>query len=112
MSKALGKDINEFYNQHWPEGAYLENYTENYDDWSEQYDDGEGNLCLPENKKFELAEFGDVFDYKDECIGTFQSLFKRWQKQQSYASIVLEVPRERYDEVVAQLKELGLKVVR
>jgi hypothetical protein len=108
MSKALGRDINEYYNKHLPSNTYVEEYG----DLLEEHEDIAGNLVLPANDKFELKEFGDIYDSTDMKLGTFESYFKRWLKQQSTATIVIEVPKVDYGYWVTELRNLGLKIVK
>jgi hypothetical protein len=90
VTKAFGRDINEYYNNHFPEDAYLDDQGDIYDEWFDKYDD----------------------HYTNRHLGSFQSQFKRWLKQQSTTTVVLEVAKDEYEEVVAKLKGLGLKVVK
>ena len=104
MSKALGKDINEFYNNHFPEGHFIEGQIIDY--WKVQYENGD--LALNPTQKYELKYFGYIVpDYDDGSKGvSFESAFKKWQKNQTHVSIVLEVPINRVDEVTVSLKQL------
>jgi hypothetical protein len=116
MTKAFGRDINEYYNNHFPEDRYLEYYTEEYEKWLEFHTDDAGDLHLPADQKFELKEFGDIYEQNsntlDRKLGSFESLFKRWLKSQSTTTVVLEVAKDEYEGVVAKLKGLGLKVIK
>ena len=112
MSKAFGRDINEYYNNHFPEDCYLDGYTEVYESWDEKYYDNNNNIHLPLDKKFELKEFGYLYDSIDMKLGSFESCFKRWLKKQSTATVVLEVAKDEYEQVVAKLKELGFKIIK
>lgn len=112
MSKALGKDINEFYNSHFPEGWIHEDCEFPIEDFQNQ----NGVLGLNPAEKYELNEFGDISS-EDEDQGkytTFQAAFKKWQKRQTQASIVLEIPKNQVDEVANTLKRLfpSVKVVK
>lgn len=102
MSKALGKDINEFYNNHFPEGHFIEGQIIDY--WKVQYENGD--LALNPTQKYELKYFGYIVpDYDDGSKGvSFESAFKKWQKNQTHVSIVLEVPREDIELISETLK--------
>ena len=112
MTKAFGKDINDFYNNHFPEG-----WThEDYDIDLESFQDCRGVLSLHPAKKYELTEFGCIMpEYEDQGKETtFQATFKKWQKSLTNVSIVLEIPISKVDEVVTTLKQFfpSVKVVK
>lgn len=113
MTKALGKDINEFYNNHFPEGHYIDDFTEDYGDFLEKYLDDQGNLCLPLTEKFELNAFGIIIpEGSNSDNGTsFSSCFKRWLKQQKTATILVEVAVGDKEWAVERLKTLGWRVI-
>jgi hypothetical protein len=112
MSKALGKDINEFYNNHFPEGWFHEESALDL----EPFEDKEGVLTLNPSEKYELNEFGCIVpEYEDQGkVITFQAAFKRWQKSQTHVSVVLEIPNNKVDEVITTLKQFfpSVKVVK
>ena len=104
MSKALGKDINEFYNNHFPEGWFHEDYEFNLEDFQNQ----DGVLGLIPSEKYELNQFGCILpEWEDQGKGTtFQTAFKKWQKNLTHVSVVLEIPINEVDEVITVLKEI------
>ena len=112
MTKALGKDINEFYNNHFPEDWLHEDYEISL----ESYQDSQGVLTLNPSEKYELNEFGCIApEYEDQGkVITFQAAFKKWQKSQTHVSIMLEIPNNKVDEVVTTLKQFfpSVKVVK
>jgi hypothetical protein len=104
--KALGRDIKEFYDNHWPVGYYHdENELDTHTD--------DGSWALDDNTKYELKELGLIIP-EGETMGdpvTFASVFNRWFKTKTHATILLEVPVADKDSVIAQLKAMGLKVL-
>lgn len=136
MSKVLGKDINEFYNHHLPECYFIEGQFTDY--WNVH--DENGNLALIPNNEYELKHFGDLIPYdgdRSKAI-SFKSAFKKWQEHQrwlklaryrdkvygkdvnesynnqTYVSVVLEIPTDKVDEVVTTLNQFfpSVKVVK
>jgi hypothetical protein len=103
MSKAFGKDINEFYNNHFPEGCSHEDYEFHLENFQNQ----DGVLGLHHAEKYELSDFGCIVpEYEDQGkVVPFQSAFKKWQKNQTHISIVLEIPNNKVDEVITTLKQ-------
>lgn len=112
MSKALGKDINEFYNNHFPEGWIHEDCEFPVEDFQNQ----DGILGLIPSEKYELKEFGDIVpEYEDQGkYTTFQAAFKKWQKSLTNVSVVLEIPNNKVDKVITTLKQFfpSVKVVK
>ncbi len=112
MSKALGKDINEFYNNHFPEGWIHEDCIFPVENFQNQ----DGVLGLHPAEKYELNEFGYIMpEYEDQSKEmTFQAAFKRWQKRQTHTSVILEIPNNKIEEVITTLKQFfpSVKVVK
>jgi hypothetical protein len=109
MSKALGRDINDFYNNHFPPNYFLDDNK----DWIQDYQDENAILCLPENEKFELDDFGILVpDYDDNKTPIkFSTHFKRWLKQKKIVHIIIEVAKEDKADALAALKSQGFKIV-
>ena len=107
MPKALGKDINEFYNNHLPENCYIDDDA----GWIEDFNNEDG-LCLVPTEKYEINDFGWIFDDNTgENIGKFSTVFKKWLQHQTTVTLAIEVPKEKEEEVRQKLKELGIKVI-
>ena len=76
MSKALGKDINEFYNNHLPEYHFMEGKFTDY--WNVH--DEKGKLALIPSNDYDLNYFGDLIPYngdRSKAI-SFKSAFEKW----------------------------------
>lgn len=101
MSKALGKDINEFYNNHFPEGHFIEGESIDYED----VQDSKGNLILEPTQKYDLKEFGYIVpDHEEGKEVSFESAFKKWFKMQSTASLLIEIPKDKVADFTLFLK--------
>jgi L-ribulose-5-phosphate 3-epimerase UlaE len=100
--KALGKEINSF----WNDFVQNSDYEFVSDDADIQLSDFHKKdvLCLEESKKYDLNAFG--FFLIGEKEYTFQTLFKKWQKTCTCKAIVIEIPIEKVEEVTATLKNL------
>lgn len=107
MSKAFGRDINNFWNTSFPEGYIIEDDA----DWIEDYTQAD-LLNLPEAEKFELSEFGFLLNEDTGAEHSFASAFKRWQKKQTVVTIAIEVKTENREGAILRLKEMGFKVVK
>ncbi len=106
MSKALGQEINDFYNNHFPENSFIDED----EDWIEDYQQEGVGLSLPPNEKFELSAFGVIVDENNDNVRTFSSVFKKWQRSRTIAYILVEIDASKKEEVVADLKRRGYKI--
>lgn len=105
--KALGKDINEFYNNHFPENSVIDDDA----DWIENFiNDAEGLNLIP-TEKYELDDFGWVVNDVSGRETRFTTLFKKWLKKQNTVTLAIQVSRDKEEEVRQKLKEWGLKVL-
>jgi hypothetical protein len=110
MAKALGGEIKEFYENHWPVGYY-------HEDNALQLHDEAGAWILEPNVKYNLADLGYLIPEKDAGymggkLLTFQEAFNKWAKQRNVDIIVLRVPkdaRSKVEEFVASLP--GAKII-
>lgn len=101
MSKALGQDINNFYNNYFPEGHFIEGESIDY----ENVQDNKGNLILDPAQKYELKEFGYIVpDYGEGKEVSFESAFKKWLKTQSTKNLIIEIPKDKVADFTLFLK--------
>ena len=102
MTKAFGKDINEFYNNHFPEGWF----TEGEDVDFQSIEDKQGRLILSPTEKYELKDFGYLVpEHADQGKEmTFESAFKKWQKSKTHTSVLIEIPIDQAGLVAELLK--------
>lgn len=108
--KATGKEINDFYNEGWPEGGEHVEYEPSVLRLiNDNFDDAKGLLKLPESQKFDLGEFGYI-DLGDTCL-KFATHFRRWKKAQTVDYVTIEVKKESKKLVIARLNDMGLKVI-
>lgn len=93
MTKALGSEINDFYNTGFPKDAY----TEEMPEWIESFFDENDELALVPIEEYDLSEFGYILDSSDS-VHTFSSVFSKWQKQKGSISFVVSIPKDRADD--------------
>ena len=68
--KVIGAEIIDFYNNHFPDGYYHDDYDECID-----------MNNLDPNQKYELNDLGYIISDEDPGNGkTFASVFRQWQK--------------------------------
>lgn len=108
MAKALGKDIKEFYDNHFPEGYYHD------DNEQEFHDDTTGDWLLEDATYYDLDMCGNLVpegeDARDrECV-TFSSQFNRWFKTRNAKTFVVIVPNSKIDLFRFAMKDLGIRV--
>jgi hypothetical protein len=104
MPKALGLHINDFYNNHFPEGGEHDDF-----ELPEEYFDNSGNLNLSPDEKYELNDFGVIV--LGDTVKSFNSFYQKWFKSQTKATILIQVDLTDKDNTMAHLKELGYKVI-
>lgn len=98
--KAIGAEIIEFYNNHFPDGYYHDDYDESID-----MDN------LNPNQKYELNDLGYIISDEDPSNErTFSSVFRRWQKKQTHVTLLVSVPREQIEAAKKDIKALGYLV--
>jgi hypothetical protein len=92
--KALGKDIIEFYDNHFPANHYHdENELETHND--------DGTWSLKPEVKYELKDLGLIIcesGWPVESM-TFQTAFKKWDNTRSTVTFLLTVPKDKEQEV-------------
>ncbi len=54
---------------------------------------------------------GCVFDAAGNTHASLESHFKKWGKTQATASVTVEIPKEKLDELKALIKTIGGKVI-
>lgn len=109
MAKALGVDIVDFYQNGWPVGYYNDDHELAEIEGALYTEDGEK---LDLHAEYDLRKFGMIIDDKDHAISKpFAHFFQKWLAAKSTRRITIEVPVERVDEVLAQLKSSKLTVI-
>ena len=110
-AKALGQDIFDFFTQStWPSGYY---YDPPYDDVVASIIDDSGFPTLDLNEKYDLGLFDYVcFETDDDskAVPSFAKLFKKWKDDQTYATVVVQIPKEKQEQVLEILKANGCTV--
>lgn len=84
MTQALGSEINDFYNNHWPgEGFYHNDYA----DWLDKsfVEDGKSyKLDLEPTALFDLDDFGDLVHDELDICNYFEVFFLKWKENSEY----------------------------
>lgn len=100
--KALGADIVRFFNSVWPEDYYVDESVMSVVD--EEILTDEGNRSLPVTEMYDLNDFGYLCGAGDLPLTTFYS---RWKKSQSTVMLLVQVPKEKEQEIREMLKTAG-----
>ena len=102
--KALGIEIKNFLKNGFPKNFTL--------DFNDSPDSGELDLDnLEDNELYELSSdnFGFLVDEKGGCK-TFSQAFSAWKRKRNASFLLVEVPKDKLDEVKAKITELGYKI--
>lgn len=106
-TKAYGRDIREFYENHWPDGYCHE------DSEIEFYDDA-GKWILEDDKKYQLSKLG----YLEPSGGdsrrgalAFETEFSVWYDRLGKETIVIRVSTEAKEAIIRELKNLGAEIL-
>lgn len=107
--KTTGAEWKRFYNddEFWPGDTY-------HDDTLVEVNgkiDEDADLGAVQDSDIIVIREGYVFSANGEGIRSLASHFSRWQKQQSTARVVVEVPKDQLDALKAQLASFGAKVI-
>ena len=106
--KAKGAEIFDFYTNGWPEGWYhddneLEIVSET---------DGVTSILKP-GEEYDLSLFGVLVPEGGISVVDaegFDTAFRRWKRAKTTAIVVVEVPKDKLEEALKQIKALGYKV--
>ena len=105
--KALGAEIKDFYDNHFPEGYY-------HDDGIEMHD-GDGRWLLKDEEKYDLGELGVIVpndgNYPADAA-SFESFFRKWKKSRTTVTMVIEVKKEKAEELKKLLEGANVKVLK
>lgn len=108
--KTNGAEWKRFYNDKvfWPEGHWHDDelMTLNGEESPEDWDLSE----VPDSAALTI-EAGCVFDAAGDSVASLESHFKKWRKAQTTASVVVEIHKDKLDELKALVKTIGGKVV-
>ena len=104
--KTLGIEIKNFLEDGFPEG-FVHEFDES----------GDSNLELEEvledNKLYDLSDnmFGYLVLEDDDLVRkTFSQAFSAWKRKRNVSFLLVEIPKDKLDEVKAKIIELGCKV--
>ena len=105
MAKALGIEIKNFLKDGFPEG-FVHEFDESEDSDLELED-------LVDDKLYGLSDnmFGYlVLEDDDSVRKTFSQAFSAWKRKRNVSFLLVEIPKDKLDEVKAKIIELGCKV--
>lgn len=94
MARVLGKDILDFFDNHWPEGYYYDDYTVDIE-----------NVNVSE--KYNLADFGILVN--EINVGdtiTFTKAFNNWFKKKDITTLIFIVPNGKVDIVRSAVENI------
>lgn len=91
----------------WPDGVWHEDTVV----WVDGEFDEDANLEAVADTAEIKIESGYVLGAKDEDLGELKAYFTKWQKQQTCSRLVIEVPHDQKDLLIAQLPAYNAKVV-
>ena len=102
---ALGADINEFYNNHFPEGYFSDDMSDTIQCDNSLWN-GENELNLNPTTKYNLDDFGVVVRKSDDVYWDFSEKFIEWQDKQNFATLVVKVPKNMESLVRERIAEI------
>lgn len=109
-TKTTGAEWKRFYadKTFWPDGHWHDDeyITVNGEEPPEDFDLGE----VADNASLTIHA-GCVFDTAGDSVASLEGHFKKWHKLQTTASVVVEFPKDKLDELKALVKTIGAKVV-
>ncbi|ASD50491.1 hypothetical protein FDI24_gp210 [Acidovorax phage ACP17] len=110
--KTTGAEFKQFYNDEkvWEGDAWHEDVVLRVD--GKYVDEGEDLNDLPDNASV-VIEGGCMLDgpYKDKDV-SMETVFKRWRKQLTAQTVVVEVDNAYLEAVVAAIKAAGGKIIK
>jgi hypothetical protein len=110
MPKALGKDIQDFYDNHFPPGYYHDDNALKF------HDEDKGDWILEADEKYDLDECGvlvpeaSLDGIKQDYPIPFSTAFRKYMKARTTDTLVIHIPKEKREQVVKALADLGIKV--
>lgn len=100
-----GAQFREFYLNNWPKGWY-------HEDAGFEFEDEEANFILPDDKLVKLGDCGymvreahEKHDGPDTVA--FIEFYREYAQAQTVDLLVVKVPKERRDEILALLEKEG-----
>lgn len=112
--KTTGAEFKRFYSdkEFWPDGHSVWHEDE-YITVDGVDIDGDYDLTeVPDDSRMTI-EGGAVMDERHpDKEQSFEGYFKKWRKNQSTATIIVEVPKDKLEEVTIAIKQAGGKVCK
>ena len=109
-TKTTGAEWKRFYadTTFWPDGRWHDDelMTVNGEEPPEGFDLGE----VADTAAMTILA-GCVFDTAGDSLASLEGHFKKWRKLQTTASVVVDFPKDKLDELKALVKTIGGKVL-
>lgn len=107
-AKTTGAEIKQFYNDSswWTTGVWHE---EEYILVNGTQEDSDNIFNFKDTDVVSISG-GVVRDNDYNEIASFEGFFRKWKKQQNTSIVVLEVPKDKMDELTDYTKTLGIKI--
>ena len=110
MAKALGAEIMEFYDHHWPEGYYHDDNQIEFHDQNPPPGTTDDIWILDSAAKYDLEECGVLVAEEDGEAIAFSAAFNHWKRTRDIAILAVHVPKAQEQEIRDYLKSKGCKV--
>src|SRR5271156_579598 len=101
----LGIEIVEFFKSDWPEGWFIDNDELEVTD-KDTISDADGKEYSLSNK-YDLDRFGSLCSY-DEDTPTLSSYFRKWKKEKTHVTFIIEIEKSREVEIRTLLNNAGV----
>lgn len=107
--KVLGRYIKEYFAHHFPDEYY---YEEEDCDLQLTSEETANSWLIEDNQTYDLRKAGWLIHETSDRTIELATAFAKWWKERTVETIVIEVPKDKGDEVRSHLKELGYKVLK
>ena len=107
MAKAFGRDIQDFYENHWPEEYY-------HEDSAVEFNDDNGKWQLKADTEYNLEDCGYLEpQHRGKGLESipFEEAFTDWLNARGFDTITIKFPKAQKDRVTAQIISMGAKII-
>jgi hypothetical protein len=109
---ALGAEIMEFYDHHWPSGYFHDDSQIEFHEQNPPPDALEDIWILNPAEKYDLSQCGVLIHEKSQEVFDFSMFFKIWKKSLNSVTLQVVVPKEKEREIRAYLTQNSCKVLK
>jgi hypothetical protein len=107
--KAFGRDIKDFYDNHWPTGHYHDDANIEFHDQDKAGPKDEPIWVLEDSTRYDLDDCGIIVRESDGETYSFATIFQQYLKARDYAMLTVSVPKGKVAEFRAACKAMGAK---